>query len=151
MCEIWLTHSNDLAKLFVEITVKSNKGDMKWLLKISSPVGQRWHMVTNAFNLSTWEAEAGRFLSWRPAWSTDWVPGQPGMYRKTLSQKNQKQTKRFPLPSLDLTNDFTGTFIYPYIVFSLHWMVIGYTLRKSSPCWEKEGHRLTYVSVIYSL
>jgi hypothetical protein len=27
-------------------------------------------VVTHAFNLSTWEAEAGRFLSSRPAWST---------------------------------------------------------------------------------
>jgi hypothetical protein len=27
-------------------------------------------VVAHAFNLSTWEAEAGRFLSLRPAWST---------------------------------------------------------------------------------
>jgi hypothetical protein len=27
-------------------------------------------MVVHAFNPSTWEAEAGRFLSLRPAWST---------------------------------------------------------------------------------
>jgi major histocompatibility complex class I len=27
-------------------------------------------VVANAFNPSTWEAEAGRFLSSRPAWST---------------------------------------------------------------------------------
>jgi major histocompatibility complex class I len=26
-------------------------------------------MVAHAFNPSTWEAEAGRFLSSRPAWS----------------------------------------------------------------------------------
>jgi hypothetical protein len=35
-------------------------------------------VVAHAFNPSTWEAEAGRFLSSRPAWSTEWVPGQPG-------------------------------------------------------------------------
>jgi hypothetical protein len=35
-------------------------------------------MVAHAFNPSTWEAEAGGFLSSRPAWSTEWVPGQPG-------------------------------------------------------------------------
>jgi hypothetical protein len=27
--------------------------------------------LANAFNPSTWEAEAGRFLSLRPAWSTE--------------------------------------------------------------------------------
>jgi hypothetical protein len=28
-------------------------------------------VVVHAFNLSTWEAEAGGFLSSRPAWSTE--------------------------------------------------------------------------------
>jgi hypothetical protein len=28
-------------------------------------------VVAHAFNPSTWEAEAGRFLSLRPAWSTE--------------------------------------------------------------------------------
>jgi hypothetical protein len=55
-------------------------------------------VVAHAFNPSTWEAEAGRFLSSRPAWSTEWVPGQPGLHRETLSQKTKtkqnKQTKR---------------------------------------------------------
>jgi hypothetical protein len=46
----------------------------------------------HAFNPSTQEAEAGRFLSLRPAWSTKWVPGQPGLYRETLSRKT-KQNK----------------------------------------------------------
>ena len=43
-------------------------------------------VVVHAFNLSTWEAEAGRFLSLMPAWSTKWVPGQPELHRETLSQ-----------------------------------------------------------------
>jgi hypothetical protein len=38
-------------------------------------------MVTHAFSPSTWEAEAGGFLSSRPAWST------ARAYRETLSQK----------------------------------------------------------------
>jgi hypothetical protein len=50
--------------------------------------------VAHAFNPSTWEAEAGGFLSSRPDWSTKWVPGQPGLYRETLSRKNKtKQNK----------------------------------------------------------
>jgi hypothetical protein len=47
-------------------------------------------VVAHTFNPSTWEAEAGRFLSSRPAWSTKWVPGQPGLHRETLSQKKKK-------------------------------------------------------------
>jgi hypothetical protein len=54
-----------------------------------------WAVVAHTFNPSTWEAEAeaGGFL--RPAWSTDWVPGQQGLHRETLSRKTKtnKQTK----------------------------------------------------------
>jgi hypothetical protein len=31
----------------------------------------RWAVVVHAFNPSTWEAEAGGFLSSRPAWFTE--------------------------------------------------------------------------------
>jgi hypothetical protein len=51
-------------------------------------------VVAHAFNTSTGEAEAeaeaSEFLSLGPAWSTEWVPGQPGLHRETLSQKTQK-------------------------------------------------------------
>jgi hypothetical protein len=50
-------------------------------------------MVVHSFNPSTREAEAGGFLSSRPAWSTKWVPGQPGLHRETLSQKKKKKKK----------------------------------------------------------
>jgi hypothetical protein len=50
-------------------------------------------VVAHAFNPSTWEAEAGGFLSLGPAWSTEWVPGQPELHKETLSQKTNKQTK----------------------------------------------------------
>jgi hypothetical protein len=42
-------------------------------------------VVAHAFNPSTWVADPGGFLSWRPAWSTEWVPGQPGLHRETMS------------------------------------------------------------------
>jgi hypothetical protein len=53
--------------------------------------------VAHTFYPSTSEAEAGGFLSLKSAWSTE-VPGQPGLYRETLSQKpktnkKSKQTK----------------------------------------------------------
>jgi hypothetical protein len=51
-------------------------------------------MVAQAFNPSTWEAEAGGFLSSMPAWSTEWVPGQPGQYRETLSLKTKTKIKQ---------------------------------------------------------
>jgi hypothetical protein len=52
-------------------------------------------MVAHAFDPSTLEAEAGRFLSLRPSWSTKWVPGQPALYRETLSWKQtNKQTNK---------------------------------------------------------
>jgi hypothetical protein len=50
-------------------------------------------VVVHAFNPSTREAEAGRFLSSRPASSTKWVPGLPGLHRETLSQKNKNKNK----------------------------------------------------------
>jgi hypothetical protein len=51
-------------------------------------------VVAHAFDPSTREAEAGGFLSSRPAWSTKWAPGQPGLHRETLSRKNQKKKKK---------------------------------------------------------
>ena len=52
-------------------------------------------MVAHTFNPITLKAEAGRFLSSRPAWSTKGGPGQQGIYRETLEPNKQtnKQTK----------------------------------------------------------
>ena len=54
----------------------------------------RQAVVAHTFNPNTWEAEAGGFLSSRPAWSTEWVPRQPGLHRETLSQKTKKTNKQ---------------------------------------------------------
>ena len=51
-------------------------------------------VVAHAFNPSTWDAEAGGFLSLKPDWSTEWDPGQPGLYRETLSQKQNKTKQK---------------------------------------------------------
>jgi hypothetical protein len=50
--------------------------------------------VAHAFNPGTWKAEASEFLSSRPAWSTEWVPSQPGLHRETLSLKKSKTCKQ---------------------------------------------------------
>jgi hypothetical protein len=51
-------------------------------------------MVALTFSPSTRQAEAGGFLSSRPAWSTKSVPGQPGLHRETLSRKNKQTNKQ---------------------------------------------------------
>jgi hypothetical protein len=49
-------------------------------------------VVAHTFNPST--REAGGFLSSRPAWSTKGVPGQPGLYRETMSRKTKMKKKK---------------------------------------------------------
>jgi hypothetical protein len=48
-------------------------------------------MVAHTFNPNIREAEAGGSLSWRPAWSTEWVPGQP----VSVSGKKKNENKIF--------------------------------------------------------
>ena len=51
-----------------------------------------------AINPSTWETEAGGFLSLRPAWSTEPVPGQPRLqgYREIPCLQIQIQMDQGP-------------------------------------------------------
>jgi hypothetical protein len=51
-------------------------------------------VVALTINPSTRKVEASRFLSSRPAWSTKWVPGQPGYTEKPCLEKQNKQTKK---------------------------------------------------------
>jgi hypothetical protein len=80
------------AQMFVDLgriallDVGCNWGSPFGLKKSSSRA-----MVAHTFTPCTWEAETGGFLSSRPAWSTEWVPGQPGLYRETLSQKTKQK------------------------------------------------------------
>jgi hypothetical protein len=50
-------------------------------------------VVAHAFNPSTCEAEAGGFLSLRPAWSTKWVLGQPELHKETKPNQTKPKTK----------------------------------------------------------
>jgi hypothetical protein len=61
-------------------------------LKYRKAKRQKPGVVAHSFNPSTQEAEAGEFLSLRPVWSTEWVPGQPGLQRETLSRKKKKKS-----------------------------------------------------------
>ena len=53
--------------------------------------------MAHTFDASPPEAEAGRFLSYRLAWPTEGVPGQPMLYREALSQKIKKGKEVDPL------------------------------------------------------
>ena len=56
----------------------------------ANPLPQKQNYKLGGGGARTWEAEAGGFLSSRTAWSTEWVPGQPELYRETLSRKTKK-------------------------------------------------------------
>ena len=62
-----------------------------WFDTLSQEEEEKLGVVAHTFNSSTWEAEAGGFLSSFEA-SLEWVPGQPGLHRETLSQKKQNKT-----------------------------------------------------------
>jgi hypothetical protein len=50
-------------------------------------------MVAHAFNPSTLEAEAGGFLSLRPAWPTKYQDNQGYTEKSCLKNKNKKKEK----------------------------------------------------------
>jgi hypothetical protein len=50
--------------------------------------------MSQAFNPSTQEVEAGGSLRSRPASSTNQVPGQPGLHGETLSQKIKNKSNK---------------------------------------------------------
>ena len=70
---------------------------------------ERLGMVAHAFNPSTWEAEAREFLSSRPAWSTEWVPGQPGLYRDTLLRERARERERERVREREWERESTNT------------------------------------------
>ena len=51
-------------------------------------------VVTQAFNPSTWEAEAGRSLSSRPAWSQSEFQDSQGYTEKPCLEKQQQQQQQ---------------------------------------------------------
>jgi hypothetical protein len=59
-------------------------------LALKNEVG--WAVVSGTFNSRTWEAEAGRFLSSRPARATQ--RNSVLKSQKKKKKKNQKQTKK---------------------------------------------------------
>jgi hypothetical protein len=62
--------------------------------------------LAHAFNPNIWEAEAGRFLSSRTDWTTEWVPGQFLWVQLPVPQSNNKKKKssEFKTRSLQITS-----------------------------------------------
>jgi hypothetical protein len=54
-------------------------------------------VVADTFNPRIWKAEAGGYPSSRPAWSTKWVPRQPGLHRETLFDPSPEKDKKLLL------------------------------------------------------
>ena len=50
-----------------------------------------WAVVMHTFTPCLQEAETGSSLSSRASWSTDKVPGQPGLHRETPSSKRKQK------------------------------------------------------------
>ena len=73
-------------------------------------------LLAHTFNPSTWEAEAGGFPSSKPAWSTEWVPGQPGLHRETLSRKKKKKKEYIILSSDFLLANPSKGMTYNYLL-----------------------------------
>jgi hypothetical protein len=90
-------------------------------------------VVVHAFHPSTWEAEAGGFLSSRPAWFTEWVPGQPGLHRETLSQPS-------PLKKVVII------FIWTVLKLQISWGVINiFMLVFSALCGDDAFHLASFL------
>ena len=77
-----------------------------------------WALEVHAFNNSTWEAEAGGFVILRPAWTSQWAPGQPGLHReaclgkRNLSRKKKKLSNEHPFPTSEFSRPFKNLFYY---------------------------------------
>ena len=67
-------------------------------------------LVVHAFNNSTWEAEAARFVTSKPAWTSQWAPGQPGLHREAcLGKRNlSRKKKKYQMSILSLPLSFQG-------------------------------------------
>ena len=67
-------------------------------------------LVVHAFNNSTWEAKAARFVSSKPTWTSQWAPGQPGLHREAyLGKRNlSRKKKKYQMSILSLPLSFQG-------------------------------------------
>jgi hypothetical protein len=51
-------------------------------------------VVAHTFDPRAWEAEAGKSVSSRSAWSTEHIPGQPGLLKNNNNNKSKQTNKQ---------------------------------------------------------
>jgi hypothetical protein len=71
-------------------------------------------MVAHAFNPSTWKAEAGGFLSSRPAWSTEFQDSQ-GYTEKPCLEKPKPKKKEEMLDSSSIFSSHVSAFYVNFL------------------------------------
>jgi hypothetical protein len=80
-------------------------------------------VVEHTFNPSTWEAEAGGFLSSRPAWSTEWeseFQDSQGYTEKPCLEKPKKKKEKVQEPSTNLIfSSMFHDFLIDYFIHDL--------------------------------
>jgi hypothetical protein len=109
-------------------------------------------VVAHAFNPSAREAEAGGFQSSRPAWSTEWVPGQPGLYREALSRKTKGEAggkvspghsgKPFLLKILKNKTFSWCCFCFGVVLFETRFLCVPLAVLEFLPseCWDQSHY-----------
>jgi hypothetical protein len=65
-------------------------------------------VVAHAFNPRTWEAEAGRFLSSRPSWSTVSSRTARAIQRNPVSKNQKKKKEKLKIKKLKKNKQKTG-------------------------------------------
>ena len=78
---------------------------------------QSWAVVAHSFNPSTWEAEAGRFLSLRQVWSTRVSSRTAGAIQRKPVSKKQKTEKA---KQTSKQNHKVTCVIYSFIYLSIY-------------------------------
>jgi hypothetical protein len=76
-----------------------------------------WALVAHTFNPSTWEAEAGGFLSLRPAWSTN--QDSQGYTEKLCFKKKKKKNNNKKKKTKQTTTTKNRTQIFNASIISI--------------------------------
>jgi hypothetical protein len=91
------TENNDLLSVLRDSAGNGRRatlGIYAKLKRINNIIIFSQEVMAHAFNPSTHQAEAGRFLSLRSAWSTERVPRHPGLHRERCLKQTNKQTNK---------------------------------------------------------
>ena len=107
------------------VPLNKEKNYNSWMLEITQiPFNENYIQKCGTFTQWKTTQEAGRFLSSRAAWSTEWFPGHPGPYRDILSRKNKnkkqknKKTKQNKKKTTQLFKIRISVFCFVFVILS---------------------------------